>query len=61
MRWNPFTIETVIALEAKSHKIINGPPVKNYWALAGVVYVALAIFINVFPEAGPDWLHGFYW
>jgi len=47
-------------LEAKAHKIINGPPIANYWSVAILIYAGLTIFINVFPELSPDWLvYGF--
>ncbi len=35
-------------------------PVVNLWATAGAVYIALTIWMNVFPTMTPDWMFGFF-
>ena len=39
-------------------KIIDGPPISNVWATVLFAYIALAIFMNIFPEWVPNWLFG---
>lgn len=41
-------------------EIIDGPPISNVWATAFFVYVALAFWINIFPEWTPAWMLGVF-
>lgn len=42
------------------HRYLNGGPVTNVWATLFFAYVALAFWINLFPEWTPAWMFGIF-